>query len=57
MLLDLKPDVILMDMVFHQAIEACKALGAKYIVNTCMPPLGMTLGAQPRGRAFWYYPW
>ncbi|KAF5314296.1 hypothetical protein D9619_011867 [Psilocybe cf. subviscida] len=55
-LLTLKPDVILMDMVFHQAIEACKQVGAKYIVNTCMPPLGMTLDAQPNGRAFWYYP-
>ncbi|PPQ64809.1 hypothetical protein CVT26_002641 [Gymnopilus dilepis] len=55
-LLALKPDVILMDMVFHQAIEACKSVGAKYIVNTCMPPLGMTLDSQPNGRAFWYYP-
>jgi hypothetical protein len=49
--------VILMDVVFHQAIEACKSVDAKYIVNTCMPPLGMALDSQPNGRAFWYYPW
>ncbi|KAF7979344.1 hypothetical protein HWV62_42771 [Athelia sp. TMB] len=53
---DMKPDVIVMDMVFHQAIDACTALGAKYIVNTCMPPLGTALAAQPHARAFWYYP-
>ncbi|KAL0951773.1 hypothetical protein HGRIS_008444 [Hohenbuehelia grisea] len=52
----LDPDIIILDMVSDFAVDACRLLDRRYIVNTPLQSMDILRMLQPWGKALWYYP-
>ncbi|TRM69953.1 glycosyltransferase family 1 protein [Schizophyllum amplum] len=52
----LSPDAVLVDMLFSQAIDACKLLHQRYIILSPLPGCDMTSGNQSYYSSLFYYP-
>ncbi|TRM69952.1 glycosyltransferase family 1 protein [Schizophyllum amplum] len=52
----LSPDVVLVDMLFCQAIDACKLLDQRYIILSPLPGCDVSVGNAPWHQALFYYP-
>jgi hypothetical protein len=56
LILDIDPDVIVVDMLLHSAFDACIALNRRFIVNSPIQALDICRMTQPRLKGLWYYP-
>ncbi|TRM60116.1 hypothetical protein BD626DRAFT_538877 [Schizophyllum amplum] len=52
----LAPAVVIIDVLFSQAIDACKLAKQPYVAFSPLPGCATSMGNQPHGRALWYYP-
>ena len=51
------PGIIIVDMFFSAAFDACLSLNRRYIVNCPMASLDVAKYLQPMWKVFFYYPW
>ncbi|KAL0951774.1 hypothetical protein HGRIS_008445 [Hohenbuehelia grisea] len=52
----LDPDVIIVDTLCGFAVDACRLLDRRYIINSPLQAMDVIRMEQPWGKALWYYP-